>query len=252
MTYISYSRGFKAGGINLDRSAGGGVANNPAITPGATPLNPVYQPEFIDGFEAGLKSEYFDQRVRTNVALFYDRITDLQVAQFLGLNYQVVNVPTAQVAGAELESTARLNDDLTLNGALTLLPEANFGSSPLIAENLHNRRFSQAAREAGNIGIDLNHPVSDHYALIGNITEQVTSRVYIDTVTNTSQGVVPLLNANFGVKSLDHGWTLEAWCLNCTDKRYLSTAFGGPLQTGTELAFISPPLTFGVRLRGTF
>ncbi len=252
MTYVSYSRGFKAGGINLDRSAGGGVANNPAITPGAVPLNPVYQPEFIDGFEGGVKSEYFDQRFRTNVALFYDRITDLQVAQFLGLNYQVVNVPTATVAGAELENTARLNEDLTLNAALTLLPEANFGASPLIAENLHNRRFSQAPREAATIGMDLNHPVSDHYALIGNVTEQVTSKVYIDTVTNTTQDIVPLLNASFGVKSLDHGWTLEAWCLNCTDKRYLSSAFGGPLQTGTELAFIAPPLTFGVRLRGTF
>jgi len=158
MTYGSYSRGFKAGGINLDRSAGGGVANNPAITPGAVPLDPIYKPEFIDGYEVGLKSEYFDQRVRTNVALFYDKITDLQVAQFLGLNYQVVSVPTAQVAGLEIENTARLTDEITLNASATFLPEANFGNSDVIAANQRNRRFSQAPREAGNIGLDVDHP----------------------------------------------------------------------------------------------
>lgn len=252
MTYASYSRGFKAGGINLDRSAGGGVANNPAITPGAVELNPTYKPEFIDGFELGLKSEYFDQRVRTNVALFYDRITDLQVAQFLGLNYQVVSVPTAQVAGLEIENTARLTDEITLNASATLLPEANFGNSDVIAANQRNRRFSQAPRESGDISLDVNHPLSDHYALVGSIGGQVTSKIFIDTVTNTTQSTVPLLNASIGLRSLSHGWTLEAWCLNCTDTRYLSTAFGGPLQTGTELAFIAPPATFGVRLRGTF
>src|SRR6266478_876181 len=91
MAYVTYSRGFKAGGINLDNNAAGLVANNPSIVRGATPLNPTYRPEKIDGVEAGFKADYLDGKARSNVAVFYDKISDLQVAQFLGLQFAVLN-----------------------------------------------------------------------------------------------------------------------------------------------------------------
>jgi iron complex outermembrane receptor protein len=73
MGYATYSRGFKAGGVNIDPNAAGAVANNPAITPGAKPLDPTYHPEFIDGYEAGLKLDYLDRRARTNLGPSSDR-----------------------------------------------------------------------------------------------------------------------------------------------------------------------------------
>ena len=39
MAYITYSRGFKAGGINLDTNAAGLVANNPAIVSAIWPCS---------------------------------------------------------------------------------------------------------------------------------------------------------------------------------------------------------------------
>ena len=97
MAYVTYSRGFKAGGINLDTNAAGLVANNSALVPGATALNPTYKPEKIDGVEAGFKADYLDDKARSNLAVFYDKISDLQVTQFLGLQFVVLNAPNARV-----------------------------------------------------------------------------------------------------------------------------------------------------------
>jgi len=104
MGYLTYSRGFKAGGINLDNNAAGLVANNPAYAAlgaalhfvPAPPLDPTYRPEKIDGVEAGFKADYLDGRARSNLALFYDKITGLQVGEFQGLQFLVVNAPSGR------------------------------------------------------------------------------------------------------------------------------------------------------------
>ncbi|MDE1988066.1 MAG: TonB-dependent receptor, partial [Alphaproteobacteria bacterium] len=57
MTYASWSRGYKSGGFNLDRTAGGIVGFTP------TPLNPAYKPEFSTDVEVGLKSKWWDNKL---------------------------------------------------------------------------------------------------------------------------------------------------------------------------------------------
>ncbi|MGL1516790.1 TonB-dependent receptor domain-containing protein, partial [Vibrio parahaemolyticus] len=47
----------------------------------AAPLDPTYRPEKVNAFELGAKVQYLDRRARTNIALFYYDIKDLQVAQ---------------------------------------------------------------------------------------------------------------------------------------------------------------------------
>jgi iron complex outermembrane receptor protein len=257
MGYLTFSRGFKAGGINLDNNAAGGVANNPALVPGAKPQDPTYKPETIDGWEAGFKSDYLDNTARTNVAAFYDKITDLQVAEFLGLQFTVQNAPSAKVYGAEVENTLRVTPEITLNEATTWLAHAAVDASSALQPPLSGgHRLQQAPNWASTLGADLNHPLSDRFALTARAGAQFTSRVYeqADTQTGTDidQGAVTLLTAGLGIASLKNGWSVEAWCLNCADRRYETVVFPVPLQTGTYAAYVGAPRTFGVSLRGHF
>jgi len=251
MAYLTYSRGFKAGGINLDVNAGGVVKNNPAVVPGAIPLNPTYRPEKIDGVEAGFKADYLDDRARTNLALFYDKITDLQVADFQGLQFTVSNAPSAKVYGAEIENTYRVTRDVTLTAAATYVPESKAGESATLGL-LSGRRLPQAPRLTASLGANASHSLNDSIAATGRIGLQYTSSMYSNVSSNYQIGSVTLLNGGFGIESASRIWSVEAWCLNCADRRYFTVFFPGTFQTGTEEAYVGAPRTFGLTLRGHF
>ncbi len=70
MYYVSIDRGFKSGGYQ--GQAGEAIS---AATP--------FDPEFAINYEIGAKSEFWDNSVRLNAALFYVDYSDLQVLQFI-------------------------------------------------------------------------------------------------------------------------------------------------------------------------
>jgi iron complex outermembrane receptor protein len=112
MGYVNDSRGYKAGTYNT----------LPLDSP---PLNP----EVIDAYEIGMKSEWADGRVRLNGALFWNDIKSPQVqAQRNGLVF-LKNAGKAQTKGAEFDLTALAGDNLTLRLAGTFL-DAKFKDFP--------------------------------------------------------------------------------------------------------------------------
>jgi iron complex outermembrane recepter protein len=82
LTYASYSRGYKAGGFNLDTAA-----FNPAA-PSANDLR--FEPEIVNAFEVGAKLNL--RQFKLNAALFYESFKDFQLNLFNGTNFQVTNV----------------------------------------------------------------------------------------------------------------------------------------------------------------
>src|SRR3546814_19184383 len=67
--YVSYNRGYKSGGFNL---LDVGALNRPTGH-----VSPSYNPEIVDAYEVGLKSDLFDRRLRLNVAAFYYDYKDI-------------------------------------------------------------------------------------------------------------------------------------------------------------------------------
>lgn len=267
--YLTYSRGFKAGGVNLDGNAAGTAENNPALdgtaldsTPGVpnVALDPTYRPEKIDGLEAGLKLRWLDGRARTSMAAFYNDISDLQVAQFLGLQFAIVNAKSAKSYGAEIENEFQLTDSLNLQLAGTWLPKADFGNDPLLGiqnadpvlGGIAGRRFSRAPKFAGNAAINLHQPISSHLAITARAAVQYLGNHFTNTTNNLREDGVALLDFAVGIKALNDRWGLSAYCTNCTDKRYLSQHFNTPLQTGDVNAYVGAPRQYGVTLRGKF
>ena len=248
--YATFNRGFKAGGVNLDVNAAG-VPGSVVFGSAAILQSPIYKPETINGFELGAKVDWMGGRARTNAAVFYNSIKNLQVAQFLGLQFQIINAPKAKVYGFEIEQTFKLSDALTLNGGVTWLPEANFGAAPILL-NLSKRRFSTAPKFAGNLTLSLEQPINDSMALTARVQTLYTSKVFDNPVNDLTQGGYALVNMNLGLKQIDSNWQIEAFMNNVFDKDYTTAHFNTPLQGDDRNAYLGQPRTYGVTLRGRF
>jgi iron complex outermembrane receptor protein len=108
MMYGSYTDGFKSGGFDM--------RGNQSVNPNA---GDPYQPETVDTFELGVKSELWDRRVRLNAAVFTSAYDDMQVTVQRAVNNtvasQVLNAASADINGLELEAVAVASDALQFN-----------------------------------------------------------------------------------------------------------------------------------------
>ena len=251
MLYATYNRGFKAGGVNIDQNAAGGRANNPAEVPGGVPRDPRFAPETVDSFEVGAKLDLFDRRARLNLAAFHSDIRNLQVAQFLGVQFAIFNAERAKVTGVEGEGTLRIGEALTLNASGTWLPEASYGVDPLLGAPLSGRRFAATPTFQGNAGVNLEKPFNDAYSLVGRVQVQYVGPHFTTTVSNATQDEYALLNLNIGVQAAA-GWRVELYATNLFDEIIYSRHFLTPLQTGDQNVYLGPPRQYGLSVRHSF
>ncbi|MFZ9968121.1 MAG: TonB-dependent receptor, partial [Steroidobacteraceae bacterium] len=114
MVYGLYSRGFRAGGFN----GRPGTYEAAAIA---------YDPEFVDNYEFGWKSEWLDGRLRLNGSVFMMKYDDKQeeqsvpTSQGTGQQTLVVNASSAEINGLEIDFSAVISESFTLNGNLGIL-----------------------------------------------------------------------------------------------------------------------------------
>jgi len=96
MTYVSYRRGFKAGGFNGDGPLNSAVG---------------FDPEHVNAYEVGLKSKWLDQRLLVNFDVFRQDFKDLQVNASVfqpstnSFRFLIANAAASVSQGAELESS---------------------------------------------------------------------------------------------------------------------------------------------------
>jgi iron complex outermembrane receptor protein len=115
LTYASYSRGYKAGGFNLDRAAlrranGNGAVCVSTAQPGcggivASGADLRFKPETNDAIELGAK--YNGPGFDLNVALFHQLFRDFQLNTFNGLNFIVENINACKedLSGADADNS---------------------------------------------------------------------------------------------------------------------------------------------------
>jgi iron complex outermembrane recepter protein len=291
LTYASFSKGYKGGGYNLDRS---GLALNSSLgaTAGLYPLlnstNPLvsrdtlqFDPEKVDAYELGAK--YSTSFFSVNAALFYQKFTNFQLNTFNGINFIVANLPEVKSKGVELEVFASPVDGLLIGGGFTLAdskygddlttPLTGAAFAPPSAANpaggalfrLPGARLTNAPLYTLSFNAGYTGDLADtgmQYFINGDMRYQSELNSGSDLDIEKTQEGYALVNGRIGIKNADDLWSVELWVRNLFDKDATQVNFDAPLQgsggrqalvnTQTFNGFLNEPRTFGVTVRTKF
>jgi iron complex outermembrane receptor protein len=237
LVYASWQQGFKAGAIP-------GFPQNPRdVTDAFLP------PEKVETFEVGLKADWFDGRLRTNLAYFDSKYTDLQ----LTLRNPTTNIlearsADADISGFELELQARPFDALTFYGTVgTTDGEYTRSTAAPGALRVGAGHVKFAPELQWTVGADWRMAVSGGaLRLAANYvwTDQVYFSAAITEIA--SQKSVGLIDASLRFES-DRNWYVGVGVQNAGNEQWASTGTDG----GGGSIFVQMPktwsLSFGFR-----
>lgn len=102
--YLTYSQGFKSGGFTQ------------RVFP-PLPVTPSFEPEKVDNYEAGVKLELFDRKLRLNLAAFLLDYRNLQVVVTNFVAPIITNAGKVRSQGFEGEVEAALTPGWRINGS---------------------------------------------------------------------------------------------------------------------------------------
>jgi outer membrane receptor protein involved in Fe transport len=269
MVYGSYSRGFKAGGFNLDREQAIVItATGPNFT--ADP-NTAFRGEYVDSFEIGTKLRLFDGSLLFNAAAFHQTFQDFQLNTFVGTAFIVETLPEVISKGIDADfNYASPVDGLTFQGGVTYAETtiSEFTAADLLVASRFNSlrrlpgaQLSFAPKVSVSLAGNYETPIGAGLIFKTNVTAKYLSEYNTGSDLHPAklQDAYTLVNARIGIGSESGRWALEAWAQNLTDEDYLQVGFNGPFQVDENNdsisvydAFLGAPRTYGLTLRLTY
>ena len=254
MLYASYSRGYKAGGYNTDQ-------------------DDAYDPETVDAFELGLKSQWLDNRVQANVAAFYYLYSDKQdykrfIQAGTGLSiFQIINASEAEIGGVELEMQAHVSDAFFVDGTIAYLNAEfeEFSSIDTVfaglgEQDLSGNKLPLSPEWKMNIGAEY------HWMLGGDLGTLLLRGDYawVDQQFGNAfnrdgtglQGDGDLIDSHYRVnarlqwQSIDESWAAEFYVRNLSDEVAISNVFVP--HAGQSAVTHLEPRTYGLKVSYEF
>lgn len=207
LIYASATRGFKSGGYDYG-------ANNP------TDAAAGYGPEKLWSYELGLKSDWFDRRLRFNLTGFYYDYTDLQVQSYVqigaSLGARTQNAATARVKGIEAEVVARPVRPLELTANIAYL-DAKYRSYPdAFVTTFGNfdasgNRMNNAPRWSATFGAAYTVELAEAGKIVVGADAHVQSRIYFTAANNGLGAVTDYAEKQdgYGIVNARIGWTSD-------------------------------------------
>jgi iron complex outermembrane recepter protein len=248
--YATYSRGYKSAGINLVRRSVG--------------LNNFVNPETVDSYELGLKTQLFRRRVQFNTALFLtvDRNYQANLYDVSNRISYIGNAGKVRSQGVEVDLRANVAQGLTLNasGAFTDAKYLRYTNAicPFLQSyqtscDISGRPLSGVSRWAGAIQARYETALSDR--LVGYTAADSSYRSSFYSAVNddpfTRIRGYALVGAQLGIRAADGPWDVSVWARNLLDKNYLVTSTVNATWGLTQVA-VGEPRTYGLTFRTHF
>lgn len=257
LVYGSWNRGFKSGGFAVAN------LNNPPI-----------DPETLDAYEIGLKSELFDGRLRANLAGFYYSYSDIQLSQVIVGTSLVVNAAEATSYGAEADFVFVPTRNLALRANLSVI-EAEYDKFPNAPAALPNpvssvppgytclppfspnpggnktctindasgNRMIRSPETTLSAGVNYTIPTAG-----GNFNADLSyyynSGYFYEADNRLRQPAYGLVNAQLSWTAPDERYAIRLWGKNLADEVYYGNISSSLGDNGTW----APPRTYGVTL----
>lgn len=239
--YAKWARGYKSGGYNIRASS------IPSFEQG-------FDPEELNAYEVGMKSSWFEDRLRFNVAGFLSKYDDIQTSlQSHPTNPRFTdtfNAGKATIKGVELDLTARPTSKLTARISYAYL-DAEYDKivDPITGVNIADD-FNFVETPKRTLAASLEYELFQ--TPIGVLTAYVDyfrqSKKY--TVPNDPLYVIDsydLVDARLTLSDIPVGfgsWRVSAFGKNLTDEEYYASHF----ISGPPSAIFGDPRTYGLEI----
>ena len=264
MVYASYSEGFKSGGWTTRLSQ-----------PITDASDARFDPEFDTTYEIGLKSDWFDNHLRVNVAAFYSEYDGIQINVQQGPSPVYQNAGDAEIKGVEIELQSvfdngfaldvnagfldaeyvRLEDCLLYNAdANNVCAPANGSSySPIWGGFTYNTELPKTPEYKVTISPSYEFQfVNDSSVLL--IMDYTKTADMQNTAPNTPllrRPATDILNASVHWTPAGERYELVAGVTNLTDERYLTVGSTNP-AAGEIVASYNAPRMWYLSARARF
>lgn len=241
LVYASAARGSKAGGFN---------------TNAPTPPERSYFPETNWTYELGLKSDWLDRRLRTNIALFYMDLKGIQISAVSPSNatiFLTLNTGTGKSQGLEFEATYSLAEGVTLSGGYALsdskfktATDGTIRGFPTFArsQDVSGEPLPRRSKHMIVAALDVQQPLFGDWEWYGRADLRYQSKQNSFSSSRLTQ--VPartIVNLRAGV--IYGNVDFQIYANNLFD--YKKPILGGVLVQGLNLAGQRPVATFGDR-----
>ena len=268
LVYGSYSKGYKAGGYNLDRFQLGSTGLNPVPAVFAPRTNADvtslrFAAEKVDAFEVGLK--YSQPKWSANIAAFRQEFKNFQLNTFNGTSFVVQNIngcdgaltaartcasgdvgPGLISQGVELELSATPVRNVRLSGGFTYarakfanrLVGSGDGTVPLDPALflLPGSINSQAPEAVTTVSASWTPPLgSNGLSALFYVDGRMSSdfNTGSDLFPEKRQDGYAVFNARVGIRGPQQRWAVEFWGQNIFNQDYTQVAFSSPLQSSS-------------------
>ncbi len=247
MAYASYSEGFKSGGFFGRITSSANVRG--------------FDPEKVETYEVGIKSDWWDQRLRINAAIFSndysDKQEDIIVANPINpaeVDTVVLNASDAKMKGVELEVTALLYEGLTFfaqGGYLdSEYDEFLIEDIPGVPEDGSSLDMRNAPEYTFGVGLNYEHSLFGHsqmaYAASYNWRDE-----YVTIFNNDPLGLVD--SAGFWNANVDYRYkdmlTVSVYGRNLGDERFSRVILIPPVS---NFGTYNQPRNYGVTVTYDF
>lgn len=246
LLYAKTNRGYRAGGLQQT-----GAGTTPAI---ADALNEPFKPETVTDYELGIKSQWFDNRLLANIAVYHSELEDAirsvsqPIAGTTAVGTRQQNAASATVDGVELEIRAIPVDWLEL-GATAAFMDAAFDSY-----------ITPVGEDRSNIPMlfapDLQYGLSATFTPVEQWRTRIDWNWRDEVLSAETAAYVPsygILNARTTWRFDQAGIELSLYGKNLNDERY----YAYPVDISGSLGFIyssyaNAPRTYGIEFVKNF
>jgi len=254
LLYASVSRGIKSGGFTAYNTL-----NPAAVDP--------FVPEELWAYEIGFKSDWADDTVRLNGAVFYYDYTNQQVQSAIWaavppasntLVGKIVNAPESEIYGGELELIWKAAPELTITQALGYkhgefveFLDANFavpfGTIDRSGQDIGFPELSYS----GGVTYDRQTPLGFAYTahIDYSFRDEQSFPLLGPAFTLDSYW---LANAYIAIKPDGWNWEFALWGRNIFDEDYEETRNTFVAGTTDDFSVPGQPATYGVRVAADF
>jgi iron complex outermembrane receptor protein len=249
MTYVQASTGYKGGGINP--------------RPFFVSQELSFDPETLTTYELGLKTSFAENRIRLNMAAFFNQYEDI----ILRLNFCAqsppgqqtpcqlpANVGKAEVKGVELESNmllgAGFSVDLSASWMEFEYTETNFATTAIPTSYI--TPFTPELK--GSLGLQYETPFAGDHTFVARVDWAYQSDVYGDAFNNPYNHIPSYGTGNVRLtwRGPEDKWEASAEVQNVSDKLFYLATNDYSASAGTSSFSPGLPRTWAITVKRSF